>query len=313
MFISPGRPMSRFGQLESRLVESVGARRTGLLAMAAAMVSWTVIERTGGSILTSVPPLELVWLRYFVHLVFMLLVVSPGRPAALFRTKYPLRQVGRSLLMLGMPLCWILAAARLPMPDVMAIFWTTPVLAVIGASALLRERAAVSNVVLLGLGYLGAILVLHPGLPRGRLGILLAAGMSASFALYLTGTRWLRRESTQVNVFHSALGVFVVLTLVMPFVWRWPAPAAWSRVILIGVLGYVLLWCLDRAVNHATVAVVAPLAFLQPVIEAIWFDGAAGEHATRRGLFGILLVAGVVIVSLVRDRSDRHAVVECAR
>ena len=304
--------MNRVEQLESRLLEAVGARRTGLLAMAAAMVGWTVIERVGGGVLPSVPALELIWFRYLVHLSFMLLVLSPGRPAALFRTRYPVRQVGRSLLMLAMPLCWILAAARLPLPDVMAIFWTTPVLAVVGAAMLLRERAAVSNVVLVGLGYLGAILVLHPGLPRGRVGILLAAGMSASFALYLIGTRWLRRESTPVNLFHSALSVFVVLTLVMPFLWRWPTPGALIRLILIGLLGYALLWCIDRALHHTTVAVVAPVVFMQPVIEAIWFDGAAGEHASRRNVLGILLLAGVVVVSLVRQRADRQAVVECA-
>lgn len=304
--------MNRVEQLESRLLEAVGARRTGLLAMAAAMVGWTVIERVGGSVLHSVPALELIWFRYLVHLSFMLLVLSPGRPAALLRTQYPVRQVGRSLLMLAMPLCWILAAARLPLPDVMAIFWTTPVLAVVGAAMLLRERAAVSNVVLVGLGYLGAILVLHPGLPRGRVGILLAAGMSASFALYLIGTRWLRRESTPVNLFHSALSVFVVLTLVMPFLWRWPTPGALIRLILIGLLGYALLWCIDRALHHTTVAVVAPVVFMQPVIEAIWFDGAAGEHASRRNVLGILLLAGVVVVSLVRQRADRQAVVERA-
>ena len=57
--------------------------------------------------------LELVWLRYFLHLSFMLLVVSPRRPVALFRTRYPARQAGRSLLMLPMPLCWILAGSRI--------------------------------------------------------------------------------------------------------------------------------------------------------------------------------------------------------
>ena len=304
--------MIRFDRLEFRLVEAIGAWRTGLLAMLAAMAGWTVIERVGGSVLTSVPALELIWLRYLVHLSFMLLVLSRGRPAARFRTNFPARQVGRSLLMLAMPLCWILAAARLPLPAVMTIFWATPILAVVGASLLLRERASVANVVLLALGYLGVIFVLYPGLPRGRFGILLAAGMSASFALYVVGTRWLRRESTPVNLFHSALSVFVVLTVVMPFVWRWPSSGAWGRVILIGLLGYFLLWSIDRAVHHATVAVVAPVMFIQPVIEAIWFDGAAGEHASRRSVLGILLVAGVVAASLVRQRADRQSAVERA-
>ena len=111
--------------------------------------------------------LELVWLRYFLHLSFMLLVVSPRRPVALFRTRYPARQAGRSLLMLPMPLCWILAGSRIPISVVMAIFWTTPVLAIAGAAILLRERVQLATVILLGMGYCAAIFVLNPVMPHG--------------------------------------------------------------------------------------------------------------------------------------------------
>ena len=297
--------MSTIEQLESKLIEAVGARWTGLLAMVAAMLLWPIIEGIGGTLLASMPPLELVWLRYFFHLSFMLLVVSPRRPVALFQTRYPARQAGRSLLMLTMPLCWILAASRIPISVVMAIFWTTPVLAVGGAAILLHERVQPATVILLGMGYCAAIFVLHPVMPHGRGGVLLAIGMSLSFAVYLVGTRWLRREPTQVNLFHSALSVFVVLTFAMPFIWRRPDPSAWGAALVIGLMGYALLWCLDRAVHHATVAVVAPLAFIQPVIETFWFNLAAGGTVSRRALLGLVLMIAVVIASFVMHRTER--------
>jgi drug/metabolite transporter (DMT)-like permease len=297
--------MGTVEQLESRLIGAVGERRTGLLAMVAAMLLWPIIEAIGGTLLVAMPPLELVWLRYFFHLSFMLLVVSPRRPVALFRTRYPARQVGRSLLMLTMPWCWILAAGRVPISVVMAIFWTTPVFAVAAAAILLRERVRPSTIVLLGMGYCAAIFVLHPVLPHSRGGVLLALGMSLSFAVYLVGTRWLRREPMQVNLFHSALSVFVVLTFAMPFIWRRPDPAALGTALVIGLLGYALLWCLDRAVHHAAVAVVAPLAFIQPVIETIWFNIAAGGTVSRRALLGLVLMLAVVIASFAMSRNER--------
>ena len=73
----------------------------------------------------------------------------------------------------------------------------------------------------------------------------------------------------------------MVLTFAMPFIWRRPDPAAWGTALVIGLMGYALLWCLDRAVHHATVAVVAPLAFVQPVIETFWFHIAAGGTVSR--------------------------------
>lgn len=289
---------------ELALVLRYGANSVAVLAMAVAMLLWIVIEKSGGEVLAAVPPLELVWLRYLVHLALMLVFVAPRQPLQLFRTRYPALQIGRSVLMLGMPLFWIMAAIRMPMPTVMAIFWAVPLIAVVLAAVLMRERPSVVLGALIGLGYLGTLLMLRPGMPPGRGGPVFALAMAGCFALYLVGTRWLRREPTQVNLFHSALSVFVLLTPVMPYVWRWPTPQSLVPILVIGVLGYVVLWCLDRALHLAPVAAVAPVMFVQASIEMLWFGGI---HSASSGLplAGLLLVCVAVIGAAMHARRIR--------
>lgn len=305
--MAPSSTAALLERVERRLVAKWGSARTAAALMIAAMLVWPTIEGLGGLVMSTVPPLQLVWLRYAVHLGLLLLFGATGSRASLLKTRYPAMQIGRSLLMLGMPVFWLAAAARMPNTTVMAVFWTTPLVAMVGASVLLRERPTLVESVLAVAGFVGTLLVLSPTMPPGLGGPVLAVAMSGCYGLYLVGTRWLRREPTAVNLFYSALPVLLVLTPVMPFVWRWPPVSALPLIALIGALGLVLLFLIDRALHLASVARTAPLGFVQPVSESLVFGAASGVLPGRVAGLGLLLVACVVGVCVVRgDRGSQE-------
>src|ERR1051325_11973982 len=63
-----------------------------------------------------------------------------SNPSLLWRTRRPVFQVARSLLMLGMPVCFILALGQgSPVETVLAVFWLSPLLIVALARAFLGE------------------------------------------------------------------------------------------------------------------------------------------------------------------------------
>ena len=63
-------------------------------------------------------------------------------------------------------LCYIVALARLPIADVIAIQQTTPLILIVAAAVLLRERIGAARLVLVLLGFAGALMVAQPG-PTG--------------------------------------------------------------------------------------------------------------------------------------------------
>jgi drug/metabolite transporter (DMT)-like permease len=182
----------------------------------------------------------------------------------------------------------------MPNAAVMTVFWLNPLVAIALAFLLLGERPGVRDIILVVAGWAAIAMAFEPPRPSGLGGPAYAIAMTGCYSLYLVGTRWLRREPTAVNLFYSAFVVFLVLTPIMPFVWVTPPISALPRIVAIGALGLLLLFLIDRALHHATVARTAPAGFLQPAVELLLFGAASGALATNVARAGLLIALFVV-------------------
>lgn len=240
---------------------------------------------------------QIVWTRYGVHLLLMLLVWGMRHPASLIATRRPAFQLGRSMLMVGMPASWAIAVGRgAPPATVLAIFWLAPLMVLALAAAGLGERPGRQDWLLTGCGFVGTCLIFHPRVLPGTLNFVLALTMGLTFSLYIVMTRSLRSELTRVNVFLTALGVFVVLTPVMPHVWIAPPRHDLLLFAGIGLFGFVMLWLLDRLAAAAPVSWTAPLLYLQVLFTALLAVVVGHQHPGRASMLGIgcILLAALV-------------------
>ena len=105
--------------------------------MSVAMAFWTAMETMGSLIPPRYSPYQTVWTRYGTHLLFMLLVLGPKQKVRFVKTQRLGLQILRSLLMIGMPFCFIMAVSRMRPDLVWAIFWVSPMLALVLAALLL--------------------------------------------------------------------------------------------------------------------------------------------------------------------------------
>jgi drug/metabolite transporter (DMT)-like permease len=214
-----------------------------------------------------------------VHLAFMLALFGRRDPVALVRTRRPVFQVARSGLMVIMPASFIMAIQRGVDPRIVtAGVALTPLLVTILGAVFLRERPGhwgwIAAVVAVA-GYVACTLPL-PSVPIRQLVLLLVT--ATSFSLYVVMTRSLRTETTRANLFYTALGVFVVLSAFMVKVWIMPDAHDFERVVMIGLLGYIALYALDRSVAAAPVSVSAPLAACQIPIVLVLTAVSSGVH-----------------------------------
>ncbi len=258
---------------------------------------WSGVEALAARVLHHYTVYQIVWARYGVHLLFMLLVWGTRQPASLIATRRPAFQLGRSMLMVLMPASWAIAIGRgAPPTAVLAIFWLAPLMVLALAAAGLGERPRRQEWLMAGCGFVGTSLIFHPVVLPGTLNFVLALTMGLSFSLYIVMTRSLRSESTRVNLFLTALGVFVVLTPVMP--WVWIAPSRHDLLIFagIGLFGFVMLWLLDRLASAAPVSLTAPFLYLQVLFTALLAVFVGHLHPGRASIVGIgcILLAALV-------------------
>jgi drug/metabolite transporter (DMT)-like permease len=270
--------------------------RAGMALMALFAALWTVVELLAARLSRPYHPAQVVFTRYAVHLAFMALVWGWRGPASLWRTRRPLAQLGRSLLMACMPACFVLAARAGAAPaTTLALFAATPLLLVGLARLLLGERPRWPAWAAAAAAGLGGAALLRPA-PPTPLQAVLALAMAASFGLYVVATRALAGEGTRVNLFWTAAGVAAALAPLQPRVWSTPSPRDAAVLAGVGLLGWATLWALDRATARAPVALLAPAAGLQAAFAAA--GGAAGGAgrglASAAGLAALLLAAATL-------------------
>ena len=285
-------------------ISDVQQRRNVLLAriyMCAAVALWAAIEVVGAGTLGGYSGLEVVWVRYGTHLLFMFALFVPRRRTGFVRTSRPWLQIVRSSMMLGMPICFLLAAQRMDPQDALAVFWISPLIVMALAQVILRERITLVQWSLAGIAFVGVMLIEQPDQDALRRPVVLAVGMALCFGLYLVMTRALRGEAMSTNLFYTAAGVFVPLSLALPLFWRQPDSASLLTMVAIGLLGYATLALMDLALHMAPASAVAPFAFIQPICFVL-VGLVVGRHTGLLALIGIAAVLASLVCLAAIDR-----------
>lgn len=269
--------------------------RRSLLLMGIFLVLWAGVEMIAAHILSRYSPYQVVWMRYAVHLCVVLGYWGWRTPPP-WATRRLSFQLVRSLLMLGMPACWVISMQSGVRSDtLMALFWTAPVWILALSALFLRERASLRLWIAALLATAGTQLLFGPALPSSAAAIVFPLGMALTFSLYVVMTRSLRFEPIRSNLFYTAAGVFAALTPFMPFVWKTPPVSDLVVIVAIGVLGFFALLSVDRMAAAAPLSSSATFASLQPagLLVFAYLMGETSLHA--RLSFGILLIVGVAL------------------
>jgi drug/metabolite transporter (DMT)-like permease len=136
--------------------------------------------------------------------------------------------------------------------------------------------------------------------------LLLPVVMAASFSGYVVMTRQLEGELLQTNLFYTALGVFVVLTPIVPWSWVTPPTQDIAELVGIGAVGLLALWALDRAVACASVSKSMPALYLHmPALVLVGWMMEGDVPSPRKTLGGLVIGAAVAWVVWAESRQSR--------
>lgn len=269
--------------------------------MLGASACLAMVETIGGHFISDLSVVQLVWSRYAIHLMLLLVVLAPRRGAAIVQSSNLGLQIVRSMTMLVMPLAFVLAVNYMPANDVWTAYWLSP-LTILGLGVIvLGERAGPVRWVAGFVGLFAAALVEHPN--RGLISpaILPAIGVGVAISLHLLLSRVLRRDEPLASLFHSALWVFAALTLVVPFVWDMPSGRSWVGIVFVALAGMACLYWLARAGETAPLPVVATFAYS----ELVWLVALRlviyHIRPDRWAALGSLIVVGLISFMLVYE------------
>jgi drug/metabolite transporter (DMT)-like permease len=279
-----------------------------LMAMGAMVLTaffWAVIEILGSLIPRGYSPFQTVWFRYLVHLLFMIAIFGPSQGKALVRTGCIGLQVSRALLMLGMTVCFIWGTRILPVQDVWLLSWGSVLMLLALGWLLLRERVAPGVWAAAAAGWAGIWVMSGACLQPVTWRYLAPLGMGFCFALYVIMTRRLRTENTYAKLFHTALWVFLPLSFLLPLRWKMPSLQVLGIYAIIGLLGYLCLYFLDKSIDLAPASLSAPLVYTVPVWSCIIDFLIMGKTPGGMAAAGALIVVATSAYMVLGEWSGR--------
>ncbi|UWQ05993.1 DMT family transporter [Aliiroseovarius crassostreae] len=262
--------------------------------MSGAILSFSAMAVAGRMVSAQHDTFELMLYRSVVGFVVVLgYAALSGRLSHIGRDHLP-RHVLRNLAHFTGQNLWFYALTLIPLAQVFALEFTSPLWVVILAPFLLQERLTGRKALAAGVGFLGILLIARPdsGL---SLGTMVGALAAIAFALTAILTRKLTQSANRLTILFWLTAMQLVFGLVCA---GWdgnitlPALPNIPWFILIGLAGLLAHLCLTSALSLAPASLVIPMDFVRlPLIAAV---GALfyGEPV------GFGLLAGSVLIVL---------------
>ncbi len=285
----------------------------GPLSMILATRSYLVNDTMMKLATSGLPTYEVLFLRGAAATLWgipLLLLLGYGRQIPLL---FDRRVLQRNVFELAAILCYVVALANMQIADSTALGQITPLLILVGASFLYGERIGGLRIALIGLGFVGAIMVAQPTMEGISVYALLALGNAALSAARDLAGRRVGAEVPGMIVAISAVLVVVAGAGVAHLTSeQWVAPEGRHLLLMAGA-GFFLIFghfFIFMAYRIGPTGAVAPFYYCFTVWAVISGVIVFNQLPNPLAIGGILLViaSGLTIVSL-DERKRRLSVV----
>ena len=256
-------------------------------------VAVTVLVRLLGS---DMPAVEAAFIRYLVGVILLLPMLwrMRGRSFGLSRGSFRLYAL-RGLVHSVAVMLWFFAMARIPLSEVTAIGFSTPVFTALGAILIFGEQVKARRMMAIAAGFIGTLIILRPGFNNIEAGSL--AQLVAAF--FFAGSFLLTKRMTQSESSGDILvmlSIFCTLALLPGALYFWREPTlqevAWLA--LVAVFATAGHYAITRAIAAAPLTVTQPLSFMQ----LIWAIGIGywvfDEVPDKWVIIGASIIVGAV-------------------
>ena len=233
------------------------------------------------------------WGRYIFHLAFVVLLFSSGRFGRIGATAQPVLQVVRSLLLAGATFSFFVMLTYMPLADSVAISYVGPIFITVLAALILRERVGPRRWAAVAVGFVGAMVIMRPGLGIFHWAASLGLVTALCFALYAVATRMLiGRDSPYTTIFYTAVVGAVVLSALVPFFWEAPTLRLWGLMALLGLFGGVSHFMLIKAYEYAQASALAPYGYIDLIWATLFGLFVFGDFPDHWTVVGAAIVVG---------------------
>jgi drug/metabolite transporter (DMT)-like permease len=209
---------------------------------------------------------QLFFIRYIVFICFALWICRKTGARAALRSKRPFLQIARAIILLLEGFAFLASFRYLGLADVHAIVAGTPLIVTVLAATVLAEHVGIHRWLAVLVGFVGALIIIRPGLGMTSWHVLLPIGAALTYAIIQIQARLLgAHDRGETTILYTALVGLAIMAVAGPFFWVWPRGDVLLRdgglMVLVGLLGATAHYLLIISYRHAQASVLQPYTY----------------------------------------------------
>lgn len=173
-------------------------------------------------------------------------------------------------------IAWYFVLVFMPLAEAVALSVIGPMMGVLGARWLLKEKMGWQRVLMIVITLSSACLLLHPGSAfmankSNMAGLISLIISTVSFAMAKLATRRLATLGETAQSLTSYLFIFIVPVSLIPALLHWVTPSMvhWPWLALAGLFTALAIYCVSNALVYAEVSFLAPFDICQFILNTI--------------------------------------------
>lgn len=297
---------------QNHVVKAIGLMVLATLCIAALDTTAKYLTDTHG-----VPVAQVVWMRFAWHVVFSAVFLWPFALRPSLRSEKPGIQFIRSCLMILTTALNFVALKYLQLDQNIAIFFLMPLLVAALAGPLLGEWVGLHRAVAIFAGFIGVMVVMHPGIGDVHWAMLFTLGATLGYSLFNIATRYLAAyDPPAVTQTYTPLVGVLIMTPPGLLYWQWPDQWwVWLLLASLGFWGGLGHWIIILAHRLAPASVLAPYIYLgliwMSAFGFVIFDDVPSWWTI--GGAAIVILAGLYLLARERMAEERERKRDAAR
>ena len=246
-----------------------------------------------------------VMIRYWFFAAFVMTISSrkPGGVKQVAKTKTPLLQIFRSLILVAEMCVTILAFTLLGLAETHAIFASYPLIIAMLSGPILGEHVGWRRWLAICVGFFGILIILDPGNGIFSPYALVPLAGAILFALYGLLTRYAGQyDNSSTSFFWTGIVGCIAMTAIGLNFWDPVSQGDWSIMLILSASGMLGHFLLIKCYEVAEASAVQPFAYLQLIWASLIGVIIFGEKITTNVLIGACIIVGAGLFTLWRER-----------
>ena len=243
--------------------------------------------------------IQVIAVRSWIIIGLMLLVLGMRGQVKTLHMKYPGQSLARGVLTFLAPYLFFTSLQQLPLADATVVFFSSSFFLIAGSALFLKERIGPHRWSAVMIGFVGVVIAINPTGEGDLLAYLMVLGATIMYSVaFIWGKRLSEHDSVLSLVFSLQVGMGLVSTVMLPWVWEPMSMRMMAEMTLMALIALAAHYLFTSAFARAEVSVLAPFEYTALLWAVLIGYLVWGDFPDQRTWIGasIIIAAGLYVI-----------------